>query len=90
MHPTVVYGLDEAEAARAAFEAIVRLALDLGGTITGEHGVGLLKTNALSWELDSVAADLHQEIKRAIDPEGLFNPGKGLPEASRSRSGSDL
>jgi glycolate oxidase len=88
MHPTVVYGLEEAEAATAAFEDIVRLALDLGGTITGEHGVGILKSKALSWELDPVAADLHQVLKRAIDPDGLFNPGKGLPEASRSRPGS--
>jgi FAD/FMN-containing dehydrogenase len=87
MHPTVVYGPEEAYAATAAFEDIVRLALDLGGTVTGEHGVGLLKTNALGWELDPVAADLHRVLKEAIDPHGLLNPGKGLPDAYKHYSG---
>ena len=78
MHPTVVYDAgdaDEVERARGAFEAILALALTLGGTITGEHGVGLLKRPYLSGELGD-AHDLHRAIKAALDPAGVFNPGK--------------
>lgn len=82
LHPTVVTERgDEAAAARAlvAFDDMLDLALDLGGTVTGEHGVGLLKQRALGQELDAVAADLHTRLKRAWDPEGILNPGKSLP-----------
>jgi len=79
MHPTVVY--DHADPgqvarARAAFDAILALALSLGGTVTGEHGVGLLKRDAAAGELGA-ALDLHRAVKRAFDPTGLLNPGKG-------------
>ena len=62
-----------------AFEGILDVALSLGGTITGEHGVGNLKRHALTHELDDVAVDLHARIKHAWDPEGILNPGKALP-----------
>ena len=55
------------------------LALDLGGTVTGEHGVGLLKQRALGAELDEVAIDLHTRLKQAWDPLNILNPGKSLP-----------
>jgi glycolate oxidase len=55
------------------------LALALGGSVTGEHGVGLLKQRALGQELDAVAIDLHGRLKNAWDPEGILNPGKSLP-----------
>jgi glycolate oxidase len=80
MHPTVVYDAGDADAvqrARAAFAAILALALELGGTVTGEHGVGLLKREALGGELGD-AHDLHHAIKRALDPHGLLNPGKAI------------
>jgi glycolate oxidase len=80
MHPTVVYDpRDEAAvaAARSAFEAIVALALSLGGTITGEHGVGMLKRPYLADELGD-AHGLHRAVKEALDPAGLLNPGKAL------------
>ena len=78
MHPTVVYDhTDAGEIARArgAFDAILALALRLGGTITGEHGVGLLKRDAAREEL-AETLDLQRAIKAAFDPRGLLNPGK--------------
>jgi glycolate dehydrogenase FAD-linked subunit len=80
MHPTVVYDRRDSaqrEAARAAFVAIVRLALALGGTISGEHGVGSLKAGLLEPELGD-GHDLQRAVKAAIDPAGLFNPGKWI------------
>jgi glycolate oxidase len=82
LHPTIVTPRgDEAAAARAltAFNEILDVALALEGTVTGEHGVGLLKRDALTRELDDVAIDLHARIKDALDPRGILNPGKSLP-----------
>jgi glycolate oxidase len=82
LHPTIVSDRgDEAAAARAmlAFDDILDVSLELGGTVTGEHGVGNLKQHALGRELDAVAADLHTRVKQAWDPENILNPGKSLP-----------
>ena len=57
----------------------MQIALDLGGTITGEHGVGNMKNVALADELDEPARDLHTRVKAAWDPQGILNPGKLLP-----------
>jgi glycolate oxidase len=81
MHPTVIFDRgDDAAVARAgdAFAAIMRLALDLGGTITGEHGVGLLKRSWLREELGETSYALHRSIKETFDPLGILNPGKVL------------
>ncbi len=82
LHPTIITERgDQVAAARAllAFEDILEVALSLDGTVTGEHGVGNLKQEALSRELDSVSIDLHSRIKQAWDPLGILNPGKSLP-----------
>jgi glycolate oxidase len=63
--------------ARAAFSAILDLGLALGGTVTGEHGVGLLKRDHLPAELGD-AHDVHRAIKAALDPAGILNPGKAI------------
>ncbi|MBC2935139.1 FAD-binding oxidoreductase [Nocardioides sp. zg-1228] len=79
MHPHVVFDRgDAASAARAeaAFGAIMQLALELGGTITGEHGVGTLKRPWLEQEIGSVGLRLQRRVKEAFDPLGLLNPGK--------------
>ncbi|APU17892.1 MULTISPECIES: FAD-binding oxidoreductase [Actinoalloteichus] len=78
MHPTIVYDPDSAAqeaAARQAFDEILALGLSLGGTITGEHGVGKIKQDWLATEIGPVGLRAHRAVKRALDPENLFNPG---------------
>jgi glycolate oxidase len=81
LHPTIVYDATEPAqvgAASAAFDDLVTAALALGGTVTGEHGVGLLKRDHLATELGAVGLRLHLAIKEAFDPGHLLNPGKIL------------
>ena len=81
MHPTVVFDRKAPEAlarAKEAFDDILHAALALGGTITGEHGVGSLKRGFLGAQLGLETLRLHQAIKSALDPLGLLNPGKVL------------
>lgn len=81
MHPSVLFDAsDEASVAEAkeTFAEIMQLGLDLGGTITGEHGVGYLKRDWLVRELDAGARSLQDGIKTAVDPLGILNPGKML------------
>lgn len=78
-HPTVCFDHtdpDESRRARASFDAIMALGLELGGTITGEHGVGVLKKEWLARELGETGIELQRSIKAAFDPLGLLNPGK--------------
>ena len=62
----------------AAADEVFRTALDLGGTLTGEHGVGVLKRRWLELELGPDVMDVHRSIKNALDPTGILNPGKGF------------
>jgi glycolate oxidase subunit GlcD len=79
LHTTfLLAGDDERELALAPqlSEALFELALRLGGTISGEHGVGYVKRNWLERQLGPRAFELHTAIKRAFDPQNLLNPGK--------------
>jgi glycolate oxidase len=79
MHPTVVFDArddDQRRRAFAASDAILGLALSLGGTIAGEHGVGTLKSDWLAREIGPVSLSVHRAVKDALDPAGLLNPGK--------------
>ncbi|GLY48778.1 FAD-linked oxidase C-terminal domain-containing protein [Lentzea sp. NBRC 102530] len=79
LHPLLITppGDDNARrAAQAAFEDIITEALALGGTVTGEHGVGLLKRDGMVRELGPDAHALHRAVKQTFDPLNLFNPGK--------------
>jgi glycolate oxidase len=81
LHPTFVFARDEPqipERVWAAAEEMFRTALGVGGTLTGEHGVGVLKKRWLRDELGDDAMNVHQTIKNALDPLGLMNPGKVL------------
>jgi FAD/FMN-containing dehydrogenase len=85
MHPTICFDpsdADQRERAFAAFDDILELGLALGGTITGEHGVGAIKVDWLEREIGPVALDVHRAIKDALDPAGLLNPGKVFRPAS--------
>ncbi|HEX4466579.1 MAG TPA: FAD-linked oxidase C-terminal domain-containing protein [Solirubrobacteraceae bacterium] len=79
VHATVLADpADDDELARAAAvaEELFGLVLELGGSIAGEHGVGLLKRGRLAQQWSEPAVALHEQIKRAFDPKGLLNPGK--------------
>jgi len=79
LHPTFLTDeRDAGEMARVhhALDAIATRTLELGGTITGEHGVGLAKKPWLRQQLGDDSYELMRQVKRAIDPKGLLNPGK--------------
>ncbi|MEU5778662.1 FAD-linked oxidase C-terminal domain-containing protein [Streptomyces venezuelae] len=78
-HPTVCFDAtdpDEGRRARESFDEIMALGLELGGTITGEHGVGVLKKEWLAREIGPVGVEMQQAVKAAFDPHSLLNPGK--------------
>ena len=78
MHPTLVYDKDspdETARAQEAFGRILDAGRALGGTVTGEHGVGRVKQSFLANEIGPVGIEVHRAIKKALDPNGLFNPG---------------
>jgi glycolate oxidase len=77
-HPLVIYDPTDEQARRRAyqtFEAIMALAISLGGTISGEHGVGRAKKAALPDQLGPEVIALTRTIKNALDPQGILNPG---------------
>jgi len=81
LHPNIVVDRSDASslaAGRAVFDEIMELGLALGGTCTGEHGVGLLKRDWLARELGPVGMRVQRAIKDALDPKGILNPGKVL------------
>jgi glycolate oxidase len=78
-HPLVTFdATDPLATARAetAFDEIMEAALGLGGTITGEHGVGTLKGRHLALQLGADVLDLTRRVKAALDPQNILNPGK--------------
>jgi glycolate oxidase len=78
-HPLVTFDAGDADAtkrAEAAFDDVMEAALALGGTITGEHGVGTLKARHLADQLGPDVVDLTRRVKQALDPEAILNPGK--------------
>ena len=81
LHPLFVFerGLPEVPPpVWAAADEIFRAALELGGTLTGEHGVGIIKRRWLAEELGPESMSVHHAIKNALDPDGIMNPGKVL------------
>lgn len=85
LHPLLITprGDDEARRrAQRAFQEIIEEAIALGGTVTGEHGIGLLKMDGLAKELPAEVLDLHRAVKAALDPHGILNPGKVIPSGA--------
>jgi glycolate oxidase len=79
LHPLVTFDASDVDAtarAEAAFDEIMWVALDLGGTVTGEHGIGTLKARHLVRQLGPDVLDLTRAVKAAIDPAGILNPGR--------------
>jgi glycolate oxidase subunit GlcD len=81
LHSTFILERDDLDAlarAEAAAADLFAVAVRMGGSISGEHGVGRTKRGQLALQLGPRALELHAEIKRAFDPKGLLNPGKKL------------
>ena len=79
IHSTFLFApenLDEEQRADDACHELFELALRLGGTVTGEHGIGWLKRGQLEHQLGQTGYDLHLRVKQAFDPKNLLNPGK--------------
>lgn len=88
LHPTCLTDVrDEEEMHRVeeAFAAIFAKAIELGGTITGEHGVGMMKAPYLEWKLGEEGIALMRAIKQAIDPNHIMNPAKLFAKETRKR-----
>ena len=79
LHPNVVFDAsdpDQTERAKQAFADIMAVGLELGGTVTGEHGIGMLKREWLAREIGETSLRVHRELKKVFDPQGILNPGK--------------
>lgn len=79
LHPQILYDgydADEVKRVEAATADLFRLAIDLEGTLTGEHGIGLSKAPFMTLEHDPVAMEVMQTIKKTFDPNNILNPGK--------------
>jgi glycolate oxidase len=79
LHPQILYdGYDPEQVKRMerATARLFQLAIDLGGTLTGEHGIGISKAPYMTLEHDSVAMEVMRDIKKTLDPNNILNPGK--------------
>ncbi|AME07878.1 glycolate oxidase subunit GlcD [Bacillus siamensis] len=88
LHPTCttdIRNTEEMERVEKAFAAIFEKAIELGGTITGEHGVGIVKAPYLEMKLKTEGIIAMKAIKQALDPQNLLNPGKIFANSSRKR-----
>ncbi|MBP1993271.1 FAD-binding oxidoreductase [Paenibacillus eucommiae] len=88
LHPTVATDArdhEEIHRVEQAFEEIFDAAISLGGTITGEHGVGTVKAPFLEWKVGAAGIEVMKGIKLAFDPHNIMNPGKIFAKESRKR-----
>jgi glycolate oxidase len=82
MHPTIVHDHGDQEGenrAKLAFSEIVRIAQTLGGSASGEHGIGSIQRDLVREEVSQSVIDIQRGIKKLLDPAGILNPGKKLP-----------
>ena len=86
LHPLILFDANiegELERAEAFGADILTLCIEFGGTITGEHGVGLEKINQMCVQFDDAALEIFHGVKAVFDEQGLLNPGKAVPTLSR-------
>jgi glycolate oxidase len=82
LHPNFIFdGAEVPDRVWAAADELFRAAVRLGGTLTGEHGIGLLKSRWLAEELGEDQWELQRQIKAVFDPLGILNPGKVFARA---------
>ena len=70
---------EQSQRARAALARVFALALSLGGTLSGEHGIGMMKREFMPQAIDAPTLSLMRRLKSTFDPDGILNPGKLLP-----------
>nr|WP_222618952.1 MULTISPECIES: FAD-linked oxidase C-terminal domain-containing protein [Ornithinibacillus] len=88
LHPTCLTDLrdkEEMERVEQAFEEIFHASIELGGTITGEHGVGEMKAPYLEWKIGEAGIQVMKAIKQGIDPMNIMNPGKMFAKSTKER-----
>lgn len=86
LHPLILYDANqpgELEKTEAFGARILEMCIEAGGTITGEHGVGIEKLDQMCLQFKPAERDLFHAIKAAFDPDGLLNPGKAIPALHR-------
>lgn len=86
LHPLILYDADkpgELEKAERLGGEILRLSVEVGGAITGEHGVGVEKINHMCIQFSSAELSQFHAVKQAFDPKRLLNPGKAVPTLQR-------
>ena len=86
LHPLILYDAnvaEELEKAEAFGNEILRLCVDVGGVLTGEHGVGLEKRDLMTYQFDAADLEVQHRVKRAFDADLRFNPGKVYPTLHR-------
>lgn len=83
LHPTILYAPEELATVDAGASQIASAALDLGGTLTGEHGIGTAKLGQMRRSFGAVELAAFRAIKCAFDPGGVLNPGVMLPPPER-------
>jgi glycolate oxidase len=86
LHPLILYDanvLDEQQKTEAFGTEILKLCVDVGGSITGEHGVGVEKLNAMCHQFSPAELAIFHQIKDVFDPKALLNPGKAVPTLHR-------
>ena len=86
LHPLILYDANiegELERTEEFGTEILKISVDMGGTVTGEHGVGVEKLNAMCHQFNTKELEMFHRIKHAFDAESLLNPGKAVPELHR-------
>jgi glycolate oxidase len=86
LHPLMAFDAAEPgklEQVRSAADQMARVSLDAGGSLSGEHGIGVEKRDLMHLVFTDVDLDAQARIREAFDPDGVMNPGKVLPAGSR-------
>jgi glycolate oxidase len=86
LHPLILYDANvpgETDKAEQFGFEILKLCVDVGGVLTGEHGVGLEKRDLMTYQFDAIDLEIQHRVKHAFDPEVRFNPGKVFPTLRR-------
>jgi glycolate dehydrogenase FAD-linked subunit len=86
LHPNILFDLRDSDVlpqVEGAGEEMLRAVVELGGALSGEHGIGLEKSSFMPWVFSPDDLDAMQRVKRAFDVDGILNPGKIFPDPSR-------